>query len=105
MAAQNDLLPEAILEDKLVDKCLYDASSADFRNRDKGECAIAEIANKLSQTGDILALCSITMFIYFLIFSWLQFINTFNTKRTFISTSISPRFIFIGLQYALLFNL
>ena len=42
MAAQNELLAEAILEDKLVDiwpeyRCLYDVSSADFKNRAKGQ--------------------------------------------------------------------
>ncbi len=57
MAAQNELLAEAILEDKLVDiwpeyRCLYDVSSADFRNRDKRERAVTEIASKLGQTGD-----------------------------------------------------
>ena len=61
MAAQNELLAEAILEDKLVDiwpeyRCLYDVRSADFRHRDKRERAVTEIASKLGQTGNILAL-------------------------------------------------
>jgi hypothetical protein len=61
MAAQNELLAEAILKDKLVDlwpeyRCLYNVSSADFRNRDNRECAVTEIASELSQTGNILAL-------------------------------------------------
>lgn len=56
MAAQSELVAEAILEDKLVDlwqeyPCLYDVRSVEFKNRDKRECAFSEIAEKLGQTG------------------------------------------------------
>ena len=58
-AEQHDLVEGASLEDKLVDlwpdyPCLYDVRSADFRNRDKRESAFEEIAEKLSQSGDVI---------------------------------------------------
>ena len=48
------MVNEAILEDKLVDlwpaySCLYDGSSQNFKNRDMGVAAMAEIAEKLSE--------------------------------------------------------
>ena len=47
------LLSEIMLEEKLVELwpdygCLYDVRSPDFKNRDKKQVAIEEIATKLS---------------------------------------------------------
>ena len=47
------LLSEIMLEEKLVELwpdygCLYDVRSPDFKNRDKRQVAIEEIATKLS---------------------------------------------------------
>ncbi len=47
---------EAILEDKLIDlwpdyPCLYDVNLPEFKNRDKREKAMEEMAEKLEQTG------------------------------------------------------
>ena len=55
MADQNqthELVSDVLFEDHLVDMwpqhpCLYDVSSSDFKNRDSGEKALEEIAEKL----------------------------------------------------------
>ena len=51
----SEFLNEAILEEKLVDLwqyflCLYDARSAEFRDRVKRDQAVHEMAEKLEQT-------------------------------------------------------
>ena len=55
MADQNqthELVSDVLFEDHLVDMwpqhpCLYDVSSSDIKNRDSGEKALEEIAEKL----------------------------------------------------------
>ena len=55
MAAQS-LVQEVVNEEKLIDlwpdhPCLYDVRSKDFKNRDKREKAVADLALQLEQTG------------------------------------------------------
>ena len=54
--ASGSVLSEVILEDKLVElwpqySCLYDVRSKEFKNRDRREVAMSEIAEKLGQNG------------------------------------------------------
>ena len=54
--ASGSILSEVILEEKLVElwpeyTCLYDVSSTEFKNRDRREVAMSEIAEKLGQNG------------------------------------------------------
>ncbi|XP_068759921.1 uncharacterized protein [Montipora capricornis] len=55
--ASGSILSEVILEEKLVElwpeyTCLYDVSSTEFKNRDRREVAMSEIAEKLGQNVD-----------------------------------------------------
>ena len=54
--ADGSLLNEIMLEEKLVElwpdyNCLYDVRSPDFKNRDRRQVAIEEIATKLGHNG------------------------------------------------------
>ena len=55
--AAGGVVNEVLLEEKLVElwpeySCLYDVRSPDFKNRDRRETAISEIAEKLGQNGE-----------------------------------------------------
>ena len=54
--ASGSLLSKVMLEEKLVElwpeySCLYDVSSSEFKNRDRREVAMTEIAEKLEPNG------------------------------------------------------
>ena len=55
MATQS-LVKDVVNEEKLIDlwpdyPCMYDVRSPEFKNRDKREKAVTEMAQKLEQTG------------------------------------------------------
>ena len=59
MATGRDIVNEVLLEDKLAQlwpdhRCLYDVSSAAFKNRDMRQQAMEEIGRKLDQNGTYL---------------------------------------------------
>ena len=52
--ASGSILSEVMLEEKLVElwpeyNCLYDVRSSDFKNRDRREVTMSEIAEKLKK--------------------------------------------------------
>ena len=56
--ASNSVLNEVMAEEKLVElwpdyPCLYDVRSADFKDRDKRQKALEEIAMAVNQNGNI----------------------------------------------------
>ena len=56
--ASNSVLNEVMSEEKLVEiwpdhTCLYDVRSADFKDRDKRQKALEEIALAVNQNGNI----------------------------------------------------
>lgn len=68
--ASNEVLNEIVAEEKLVEiwpdhPCLYDVRSADFKNRDKRQKALEEIAIAVNQNGNNaheLFICLLTLY-------------------------------------------
>ena len=64
----NNALDEIVAEEKLVEiwpdhPCLYDVRSADFKNRDKRQTALEEIAIAVNQNGNNM-LMNYLVFVY-----------------------------------------
>jgi hypothetical protein len=80
MAANNSIVAEAVLEDKLADfwpdyPCLYDVQCPEFKNRELRDKAIRELAEKLGRT------CKIILNFYSIKSSSSYFLQRNSTKH------------------------